>query len=348
MDSAPFTPGFQRAGPIAQMNSLLREFGVAPADVASGTGIDLEALTPDSRIPFGAVLKLLEQAVELTGCPHFGLLLGSRYDVAAHGLITRFAAQAETLRQALLAFVNLQPGYSSGATVYLSRLRPDFLFGYGIYDRSSLGSAQLYDCVLAFGCNFVRELTLGEISPLEILFCHREPEILAPYWEVMKVPMRFNQTQSGLLIASADIDHTLPTSRKSERGKDVVELKALRSSEASAGGRLRHLIRPQLLAGDASMSGASKALGQIPRTLRRHLAAEGLTFELIRDDVRHVLACELLALTDLPIGEIGASLAFSNPPAFVRAFRRWSGKTPSDWRTSLGQSGDAARPMPRI
>lgn len=340
-------PGYQRAGPIAQMDALLQEFGVTSAEVARGTGVDLENLTPDSRIPFEAVLKLFEQAVEQTGCPHFGLLLGSRYDVVAHGLITRFAAQAETLRQALLDFVSLQPGYSSGATVYLNRLRPDFLFGYGIYDRTSLGSTQLYDCVLAFGCSFLRELTRGEITPVEILFCHREPANLAPYWRIMKVPLRFNQTQSGLVIAGSDIDHPLPKA-SGERGQDVAEVRSSGFSDASAGGKLRHLIRPQLLAGDASMDGASRALGQIPRTLRRHLAAEGLTFELVRDDVRYVLARELLALTDIPIGEISASLAYSNQPAFVRAFRRWSGTTPSHWRASLGRADGAALPVPQI
>jgi AraC-like DNA-binding protein len=70
--------------------------------------------------------------------------------------------------------------------------------------------------------------------------------------------------------------------------------------------------------------------------LRRHLAEEGITFEAVRDDVRFVLARELLALTDLPIGEISASLVFSNQTAFVRAFRRWSGSTPSQWRAAAG------------
>jgi AraC-like DNA-binding protein len=326
----------QRAGPIAQMGDLLREFGVAAGKVSRGTGVDLSTLTPDSVIPFPAVIRLLERAVELTGCPHFGLLLGSRYGFASHGLISQLAAQTATLRQALLAFVSRQPGYSSGAAVYLLRMGSDFAFGYGIYDRTSPGSAQLYDCVIAFGCTFVRALTNDDVTPVEILFSHRTPEDLAPYQRILAAPLRFNQNQSCLVISGNSIDCALRPPRANVRDRIAQQsTMTIGFRDASAAGSLRHIMRPQLLAGDASMKGVARALGQIPRTLRRRLAAEGHTFEGIRDEVRFVLARELLALTNLRIGDISTSLVFANPPAFVRAFRRWSGTTPTRWRASL-------------
>jgi AraC-like DNA-binding protein len=334
--TATFARALQRAGPIAGMASLLAEFGVAPAEVAQGTHIDLIGLTPDSLIPFRDVLRLLARAAAETECPHFGLLLGSRYDVDSHGVISRLAAEAPTLRQALLAFVSLQPGYSSGATVYLSRSGQDVLFGYGIYDRTSPGSVQLYDCVLAFGCSFVRALTNGRVAPIEVLFCHREPGDLTPYKRILKAPLRFNQAQAGIIASGDLIDQPLPSSPgKRKVGLTETDL-PLGIRDIPVTTRLRHIIRPQLLSGDASMMGAAAALGQIPRTLRRHLADEGLTFKVVRDEVRFVLACEMLALTDLPIGEISASLVFANQTAFVRAFRRWSGSTPSQWRKTAG------------
>jgi AraC-like DNA-binding protein len=329
------TGALQRAGPIAQLDDLLSEVGVSASLVAEGTGVDLATLTVESRIPFSAVLALLERAAEQSSCHHLGLLLGARYAVASHGEIAQLSGRASTLRQALLAFVGLQPGYSSGAAVYLNRLGRDFVFGYGIYDRTAPGSAQLYDCVLAFGCTLLRELTGGHVSPVEILFCHRQPDDTEPYRRVLKAPLRFNQTQAGIVIGGDAIDCHLTRSPL-----NLVNGKGLRANErveAPDAARVRHLIRPLLLAGDASMDGAARALGLLPRTLRRHLAAEGQTFEGIRDDVRYVLARELLALTDLPMGEISASLLFSNQPAFARAFRRWSGTTPTLWRKSLAQ-----------
>jgi AraC-like DNA-binding protein len=102
---------------------------------------------------------------------------------------------------------------------------------------------------------------------------------------------------------------------------------------------VRHLVRPQLLRGDPSMAGLARQLGLGPRTLRRHLAAEGAVFETIRDEVRFNAARELLALTDLPVGEIADALAFAGHSAFDQAFRRWSGTSPTAWRRSTVASG---------
>lgn len=82
------------------------------------------------------------------------------------------------------------------------------------------------------------------------------------------------------------------------------------------------------------MAGMARSLGLGPRTLRRQLAAEGAVFETIRDEVRFNAARELLALTDLPVGEIAAAIAFASHSAFGQAFRRWSGLSPTMWRES--------------
>jgi AraC-like DNA-binding protein len=73
-------------------------------------------------------------------------------------------------------------------------------------------------------------------------------------------------------------------------------------------------------------------LGIHPRTLERRLAEDSAVFETLKDEVRLAAACELLALTDLPASDIAASLGYATPSAFVRAFRRWTGRPPIAWR----------------
>ena len=68
------------------------------------------------------------------------------------------------------------------------------------------------------------------------------------------------------------------------------------------------------------------------RTLSRHLAAEGTSFQTLLDEVRFAMAGELLTVTDPEIGDIAKALSYSAHSPFVDAFRRWSGVTPSDWR----------------
>ena len=85
--------------------------------------------------------------------------------------------------------------------------------------------------------------------------------------------------------------------------------------------------------GDVTMPSLARQLDVHPKTLERRLAAEDNSFERIRDDVRYAVARDLLALTDLQVSEVAIALSFATHSAFDHAFRRWSGMSPSDWRT---------------
>jgi AraC-like DNA-binding protein len=155
----------------------------------------------------------------------------------------------------------------------------------------------------------------------------------AIYQRILRVPVRFNQTESCLIVSGADIDLPCRSANPDRRQALIAQITAMLGMPAGPiGARVRHLVRPRLLRGDPSMAGMARSLGLGARTLRRRLAAEGTVFETIRDEVRFNAARELLALTDLPVGEIADALAFASHSAFGQAFRRWSGTSPTDWR----------------
>lgn len=103
---------------------------------------------------------------------------------------------------------------------------------------------------------------------------------------------------------------------------------------------LRRVLRTQLLRDACSAADIARLFSMHRRTMSRHLHTEGLAFRQVADDVRFEIACELLAKTDMALGQVAAALRYSELSAFTRAFRRWSGKTPSAWRTS--------QPGPRV
>lgn len=78
----------------------------------------------------------------------------------------------------------------------------------------------------------------------------------------------------------------------------------------------------------------ARLLGLAPRTLSRRLDAEGTSYGELRQEVRFSRAKELLRNPRLQLAEIADRLGFSDPAAFSRAFRKWSGDTPSDWRAA--------------
>ena len=332
-----FSAATQRAGAFAHLASVVRSLGGSPERVGEGLGIDLDAVTLDDALPFGDCLTLLERAADLTGCAHVGLLMGARYRWTEHGIIHRLTKEAPTLRDALQDFVGWQLGYASGAVVYLHRVGRDFALGYGIYDRASPGSRHLYDAVLAIGCDILRDMTGGRVAPVEVHLCHSGFEDAAVYRRILRAPVRFNQSQYCLIVSGDDIDCPRPAADPIRREQVIEDITArLGRPVGLISARVRHLVRPQLLRGDPSMAGMARSLGLSPRTLRRQLAAEGAVFEVIRDDVRYNAARELLALTDLAVGDIADALAFASQSAFGQAFLRWSGLSPTAWRRAAG------------
>ena len=96
--------------------------------------------------------------------------------------------------------------------------------------------------------------------------------------------------------------------------------------------RVEAEIEPLLATGPIRIGPVARALGCSRQTLYRRLKAEGLTFEQVLDNLRRRLALKLICDAALSVKEIGYRLGFSDPAAFSRAFKRWTGKSPRAFR----------------
>ncbi len=323
----------QRATPLVLLPTLLADLGVPADPVFNGTGVRPEDLRADAFIPATAVPLLLERGAERGGRQDFGLLLGQRQRLASLGPVGGIMASAATLGEALSDFVACQIGNSTASTVYLNRSGGDFALGYGGYRADMTISPQLQDMVLAAGCAFVAELTHGAVRPVELVTMRPAPKEPARWTRLADCPVRFGQAETCLILARGGLEARLPTADRARHDALLADL-ARRIAQAPWGkaGQVSHALRALLPAGRSGMAAMAERLGTTPRTLRRALAAEGTTFEAIKDRVRFAMAREVLALSTLPIGDIALTLDFATPSAFVRAFRRWAGEAPSDWR----------------
>lgn len=97
---------------------------------------------------------------------------------------------------------------------------------------------------------------------------------------------------------------------------------------------LRRVLRIELLRDACSVTTIARLFSMHRRTLNRHLRTEGLAFRQVANQIRFEIACELLENTDMALSQVAAVLRYSELSAFTRAFRRWSGQTPSAWRSS--------------
>ena len=333
----PVTTGqiaMQRAASLMLLPSMLAEFGVGLDGVLQGTGVIRDQLRPDAFIPYAAYLAILDNASTATGRDDIGILLGQRQTLAALGPLGSAMKNAATLGEAIAAFSAFQINNSTGGAVYLIRADRDVLLGYGVYDLPVRVSHQIYDMVLAVGCNLIAELTQGTLGPEEILVSRAPPDDPAPYQRLGRCPVRFGQSLTGLLLRASSLDYRLPEANSGLHGSALAGLLSdLERSRGEVSGHVRHLLRSLLLIGQASMEEVAKRLGLHPRAMRRRLQREGTTFEAIKDEVRYTVARELLLLGDLGVTDIAITLDYATASSFVHAFRRWSGVSPGLWRS---------------
>ena len=119
----------------------------------------------------------------------------------------------------------------------------------------------------------------------------------------------------------------------------VAELLAGAVDDDDIVGRVRRQLRAMVTARRCSVEAAAEHLGLNVRTLKRHLAAAGTTFLQLREEARYDIACHLLQRTRMPVGEIAAMLGYAECSSFTRAFGRWAGMGPAEWRSRSIRAG---------
>lgn len=332
----------QRLGVGSELPGLLREMGADPATLFAEIGVGLGDVTPDLRLDVSRLLHLLDRAVRVTACAHLGLLCGLRFELRHHGILGELMRTAPTLRVALEEFAAWQPGYSSGAIVYLHRSGPDDALGYALYTPTSPGAAVLYDAIVAVAVRMLEHLTGLPVAPVEVQLSRAAPASPGIYDRLLRAPVRFDQDRSCVVLDQRSMRLRLP-------GADAVRHREAQDLLAAAGrwpdralsDRVRREIRRALLQGPARMPSVAERLALDDRTLRRKLKAEGTTFRDLNDEVRLTLARELLDLTSLPIGDIASATGFASASVFAESYRRWTGTTATDRRLAGARYRDA-------
>jgi AraC-like DNA-binding protein len=320
----------QRVGGLVELPNLLREFGTDPAEVLTRVGLAVGALDhADNRIPFAAADALLAECVATTGCPHFGLLAGERWQLAHFGALGQLMRNSPTVGEALHALAVHQRLNSDATAVFLLEHEDTISLGLTIY-RGVRYPDQIYDVAMAITCNLLRELCGSRWVASEVVLSRGEPLDQTPYRRHFRAPLRFDREHSAVRFPAHWRERGIS-------GADPERHRALTAGfEAIDAGhlvpRLHRALRLQLLYGKSSGDDLAQTLSLQRRTLTRRLRAQGTTFQKVLDEVRFEVARQLLEHTRVPISEVAAALCYAEVSAFMHAFRRWAGTTPGQWR----------------
>ncbi|MGB0133737.1 AraC family transcriptional regulator [Dokdonella sp.] len=332
--------GYDRAASTMALAPLLEQFGVSLDSLLSESGLPIGLFEhPDNLIPFREGTRLMGLCADRTGCPHFGLLMGEATPLEAYGIVADLMKSAADVRAALKLMCRFMTLADGGGLLTLSEINQFASFSYTVYEPGVERADVLGDNALAVSFSVLRTLCGPKWRPHEILFSRSRPADIQPYVDILRAPLRFDVEQSAVVFDRAWLDVELVSADPARLR--MLEAKA-RAMEAGETGNLvaqvRRVVRRQLLSGTCSMQSVAAELGMHRRTLDRRLQAFDLAFKTLSDEVRYDVSRQLLADTAMPVIAIAQSLHYTDPSAFTRAFRRWSGTTPSRWRQSERRS----------
>jgi AraC-like DNA-binding protein len=195
---------------------------------------------------------------------------------------------------------------------------------------------------LAAALKLARDCTGHDIAPLQVSFAHSPPSDASAQREFFRGPVRFAAGSTSLILTTLDAARALLDADEAlssivRRRLDKALAERDRHDGGPFSGRVRRLIGDHLGGTTITPASVARALAVSRRTLSRRLAAESTSVRDILNDVRHESACALLQDPSLSVGDVAFFLQYSEPAAFHRAFRRWTGQTPREFRAALSE-----------
>lgn len=313
---------------------LVHDFGCDPLPIFASEGFEpAQFADPDTEISFVSGSKLLARCVTATGCDHLGLLLGERAAPSSLGIAGFMLQTAPDVGTALQDLVRHLDLHDRGAVATLTIHGRLTYLGYAIHLSGVEAADQIYDLAMTVVCQIMRRLCGASWKPREVFLSRRQPQDLKPYWRFFGAPLRFDAEKSAVVFLTRWLHH--PITSADPLLHHFLQREANELHVAHGSGlvyQLRRSLRRSLALDKGEDLLASRQLGMHRRTLNRRLREQGTSFRRELEDIRYEVARQLLAETMLPLSQIGMALGYADSTAFIRAFKRWSGTPPAQWR----------------
>lgn len=345
---APVGSGTVRVGGLMGFGELVASMGGDPERLMAACGLAPATLRdPDNIIPFRAGARLLDLARTELSCPHFGLLLGQRQDLALLGPIGFLMQHSLDVRSALANLMRYMHLHVQGASARLAVRGDSIEFSYHILIPGVVGAEQVYAICMANEFRFLQLLCGRDWRPSAVHFCYRAPPDAAPFRAFFGAPVQFSQPASAVFFPTRDLDRKIPSADAGLGeilGRYIAQIEARHSGNFL--GQLRSVVRTLLPTGNCTADRVAALFSMHRRTLHRQLGASGTTFEEVIDSMRRQVALEMLAQTDMKLGQLADMLGYGELSSFNRAFRRWTGTSPSEWRARRASAPTPEREGP--
>lgn len=327
--------------------TALSGYVLAMVDAMKDAGLDYRALMIQAGMDhqrledFGfrysqeRVTELWMLAIEKSGDPNFGLKVAKHIRPSSYHVVGQAMLCSDTLRSAARRFARFAKLISDSAIVHFDEKDHCCELTIALETGGSLPLYQAFDTVLAGFLEYCRWIRHDELIPLSVSFSHPSTHCPEDYSALFRCPIQYEQATNTLVFSNEDMDRPIPGANQ--------ELTALLDELASRylmdrlQGRFSRRVREVLLIklpnGEPSRADTAQCMAMTERTLARRLTEENTTFYEILKQLREEQAYAYLKRAEMNIEEIAYLLGFSDRGTFSRAFKSWTGKRPTEWRT---------------
>lgn len=343
MSSATISAGYPRG-----LADFAAAKGADRAALLKAAGLTADALAhQDARVPLERYLALFRVAADMTGEPAIALQYGEAVrmqEISIVGLIAEACETTIDVGREVNRYAALVLDDAGGEPGTLMRGIPEgdglwIEFPHTLFTANpAIVEAEFARLVWNTRVMFQGDAAFEKLAyPREIHFTHADPGYRDEYERVFRAPVVFDSRRNAMLIDAAFATLRQPPVNRyvfgvlSERADAL--LKSLQDA-ATMRGRVEALLGRILHTGAVGMGAVAAKLGVSRPALYRALKAEDVTYDAVLDDFRRRMALHFLADRKVSVNQTAYLVGFSEPAAFSRAFKRWTGKSPRAVRGS--------------
>lgn len=305
--------------------SLFNKNGLDPSLVHESRG----------RYPFDAVCNAWVEAAAITDNPNIGLESAQFYtplDLNALGVTFLSSSSLMEALQRLKRYEMVLNSLLEFSIVETEDL-VQFLCEEPLVEHEAIRIIE--DTRMAVVLDLCRSGSNRSLDPVEAAFTYPEPEELGDHFGIFRCPLVFSEKVSRLSFRQVDAHRPFTVANRelaivNDQILDSM-IKGLSSSDLVS--RVKRAIIDKLPSGAPDQSDVAKLVFVSSRTLQRRLADEGTNFRTLLLEVRRALAEKYILDKNMPLAEISYMLGFADISSFSRAFKKWTGDPPNEFRS---------------
>ena len=317
--------------------NILKSYGIDPELLFRKTGLNPELMRrPEGRYRLDSIDNLWRKASEIIDDPCFGLKAAEYWHPSNFGALGYAMLASNTLRTALERVDRYHRFLSDERFINLIETEEGLTYTL-TFSHEKRDIPARNDAILAVTMSMCRTNYIEDLAPVSVTFTHPKPSCSAKFYEYFRSPVVFEAPTNSLTLPIEAVDKSLPGSNPqlAELNDQVMIEYLAQLDHDRIAEKVKAVIIDQLPSGNVTDENVAQALYMSSRNLQRQLQSAGTTFNTLLNEIRQDLAQKYLRDQDTSMTEIAFLLGFSESSAFSRAFKRWIGVSPTQYRQAV-------------